>query len=463
MVKRFSALGLFLVIVVMLGFSANLAAQTPSLTVNPVALSFGEIAIGEESVQSYTLTGSDLTSSVFLHVSQAFLISLNEQTGFQRQIVIEPDNGEISATIYVKFLPLRPGIIQGRVRNRALGVPNQFVALHGIGIFDPDSSPQVATTPDSLYFGEVMLGEEVVLSYSLEASDLISNLAIHASRSYLVSLQEDDGFQNRLVIEPVNGEINETVYVKFLPFMPHEFSGRIRHRTAGFPQQFVRLYGIGVMDDEFPPELTLVPDSLYFGEVLIDEESILSYELNGQNLVTNINLRSPRGYLISFDADSGFQQVLNIEPDAGSVSQTIYVKFLPQQPRNYFGAVRHRTAGIGMLPLFVRGIGIEEERSTGEDSQNSPEVFMIDNYPNPFNPETYIGFNLTEDSFITLEVYNIKGQLVKTLADEYLRAGNHKILWQGRDEANRPVSSGVYFYRISNGSLIETKKMILMK
>ncbi|MCD6177544.1 MAG: VCBS repeat-containing protein [Candidatus Cloacimonetes bacterium] len=86
------------------------------------------------------------------------------------------------------------------------------------------------------------------------------------------------------------------------------------------------------------------------------------------------------------------------------------------------------------------------------------------NYPNPFNPETTISFSVTQNSdFVTLEIFNIKGQKVKTLVNEILPAGNHSVVWDGTDDHDKKVSSGVYLYKMQAGNYLETKKMILMK
>lgn len=85
------------------------------------------------------------------------------------------------------------------------------------------------------------------------------------------------------------------------------------------------------------------------------------------------------------------------------------------------------------------------------------------NYPNPFNPETTIAFSLKEDDFVTIEVYNSRGQKVRTLVNEFREAGNHQVLWNGRDENSREVASGVYFYRMKSGRYTSTGKMLMMK
>jgi hypothetical protein len=85
------------------------------------------------------------------------------------------------------------------------------------------------------------------------------------------------------------------------------------------------------------------------------------------------------------------------------------------------------------------------------------------NYPNPFNPETNIRFSLKEAAKVSIEIYNVKGQLVRKLVNDVRDAGDHAVVWNGVDNNGRAVSSGVYYYKMSTGKYSSTKKMILMK
>jgi len=93
----------------------------------------------------------------------------------------------------------------------------------------------------------------------------------------------------------------------------------------------------------------------------------------------------------------------------------------------------------------------------------TPEVFLHQNYPNPFNPTTTINYSLKENSKVSLNIYNIKGQKVKQLVRNQLSAGQHSVVWNGKDDNGKSVSSGIYFYKLKAGNFEKTKKMILMK
>jgi hypothetical protein len=93
----------------------------------------------------------------------------------------------------------------------------------------------------------------------------------------------------------------------------------------------------------------------------------------------------------------------------------------------------------------------------------NPAVFLHKNYPNPFNPTTTINYSLKENVKVSLKIYNIKGQLVKTLVNDIKPAGEHSIIWDGRDYNGNRVSSGIYFYKLKAGDFQKVRKMILLK
>ncbi len=88
---------------------------------------------------------------------------------------------------------------------------------------------------------------------------------------------------------------------------------------------------------------------------------------------------------------------------------------------------------------------------------------LLGNYPNPFNPETSIRFNLKERGKVSVNIYNVRGQRVTTLLDDIRDPGIQSILWNGKDSTGHPVASGVYFYHMQAGNYTQTRKMVLLK
>ena len=109
----------------------------------------------------------------------------------------------------------------------------------------------------------------------------------------------------------------------------------------------------------------------------------------------------------------------------------------------------------------------EPEVSTDNMSVIPSIIKLCGNYPNPFNPSTTITYSLNKDSKITLEIYNIKGQKVRTLVNKEQSAGYHTVMWNGKDNNSRTAASGLYFYKMvsegNSGDYTSIKKMILLK
>jgi len=85
------------------------------------------------------------------------------------------------------------------------------------------------------------------------------------------------------------------------------------------------------------------------------------------------------------------------------------------------------------------------------------------NYPNPFNPSTRISYSIPKTSSVNISIYNIKGELTKTLVNEQKAAGDYEVTWEGIDNDGHRVATGVYLYRIMTGDFIKSKKMVLVK
>src|SRR5690606_8604547 len=94
-----------------------------------------------------------------------------------------------------------------------------------------------------------------------------------------------------------------------------------------------------------------------------------------------------------------------------------------------------------------------------DDYYTIPEQYYLSqNYPNPFNPETIIKYQIPSAGRTTLKIYDLLGNDVATLVDEFQSTGRYEIKFNGSS-----LSSGIYFYRLQSDSFVETKKMILLK
>jgi flagellar hook assembly protein FlgD len=91
-------------------------------------------------------------------------------------------------------------------------------------------------------------------------------------------------------------------------------------------------------------------------------------------------------------------------------------------------------------------------------------TFLDQNHPNPFNPSTIIRYGIKEGGHVSLKVYNVAGQLVKTLVNDVKTpAAEYKVTWDGKSDSGNTVASGVYFYRLVTKDFTRTRKMVILK
>ncbi|UCB51649.1 MAG: T9SS type A sorting domain-containing protein [Candidatus Zixiibacteriota bacterium] len=148
---------------------------------------------------------------------------------------------------------------------------------------------------------------------------------------------------------------------------------------------------------------------------------------------------------------------------------------LEGKDKTLFSIYRYEDAGWTRLESYPDGDRISAEAKTlgvfrliydpnAKPFTNIPNTYrLFHNYPNPFNPETQIKYDLPLSGNVTLSVYNVLGQKVRALVDGMQEAGHRSVTWDGRDDAGREVASGIYFYKIKAEDYQMTMKMVLLK
>lgn len=168
------------------------------------------------------------------------------------------------------------------------------------------------------------------------------------------------------------------------------------------------------------------------------EDSLLTYSFT----VSNDSL------LHSYNAPTG-DLTLSVIP---GFSGTVLLGFEVQDPEN---ASASDTFTVNVSPVV--GIG----NLTGDAIPH--EFALQQNFPNPFNPNTAINFQLPAAERVKLTIYNILGQKVRTLVNERLKAGYYKVMWNGMNNRGRQMASGIYIYRIEAGNFVMVRKMTLIR
>ena len=180
--------------------------------------------------------------------------------------------------------------------------------------------------------------------------------------------------------------------------------------------------------------------------------------------VTVKNLSTRRAVAAVTGPDAAGYQLTVVDIETGRAAQIGDILEISAQSPNPF---------IGVKPLRYT--------VTAEDVKQSPiqlpelvsyeipaETELLHNYPNPFNPETWIPYRLAEDAFVTLTIYDLNGQIVRTLDVGHQTAAVYEnrskaVYWDGRNGLGEQVASGVYFYHLSAGEFSATRKMVILK
>lgn len=103
------------------------------------------------------------------------------------------------------------------------------------------------------------------------------------------------------------------------------------------------------------------------------------------------------------------------------------------------------------------------KRTSGPTGPALERFALFQNSPNPATGATAISFNIPKEAYVTLRIFNARGALVRTLIEEAMKPGQHRAVWDGKDDSGRPVSAGVYFYRFETGEYEASRKIVLLR
>lgn len=157
--------------------------------------------------------------------------------------------------------------------------------------------------------------------------------------------------------------------------------------------------------------------------------------------------------------DLGYVYLLMQENPPKSNVMCLYPQLVPVS-KAAFDATRDNTLA-NLFGNVTNGNTIPNYNANHDTSVEMPR--LNNNFPNPFNPITTIKFSLPRDGNTSLNIYNAKGQLIKTLSNQHLLSGLHTAQWNGCDDNNKRVASGVYYYVLESSGHRESKKMLLLK
>jgi hypothetical protein len=156
------------------------------------------------------------------------------------------------------------------------------------------------------------------------------------------------------------------------------------------------------------------------------------------------------------------------ETDGMRIGESLVIRiFQAESNREFETVASYETGGEGYQAnalIMLSELTGKPSETVAKTANGKPQSFSLgQNFPNPFNPETTITFELPAASKVTLQIYNALGQEIRTLTDSMFQPGVHRMVWDGKNDSGAQVTSGVYFYTIRAGSFSLTRKMTLTR
>lgn len=209
------------------------------------------------------------------------------------------------------------------------------------------------------------------------------------------------------------------------------------------------------------PVIVMETEDIDFGTILLGDTAQVPVTINNDGDAVLIGTMHTTAPFHIIDGGGNEVESVNLIIQPGSFVQ-FDVRYTPTQIGSSTGDLLVNTDDPENSIIILSLSGTAQPVSN-DDSVITVITELQGNFPNPFNPTTSINYSLKEAGAVKIEIYNLKGQLVKTLVNEIKNAGNHNIIWNGQDAQGRAVSSGIYLYRMEAGTYRHSQKMIMMK
>jgi len=335
---------------------------------------------------------------------------------------------------------------------------------------------------------ELSPGGSGMLDVSLSNSVPVKRVVISISAGRELSFEEasavDEAEGGAVKLEPgVNGGAKVTLDMGVGSIAP-DFRGRVVLRlkvklsSEGSETDSLIIHptSVEVLDEKGSPLLSLGTD----GVVVVSEAAVIKGDATGDGVVNIMDVLQIVKYALGEQTASGEalqSSDLNGDGEVNIIDVLACVKRALEEGTQLAGAgIALDLSGEAVSRLYagLRQLDAAEELYTdvkrllakaGWQERLPKSYSLSQNYPNPFNPSTVISYAIPEGRSVQvrLDVYNLRGQMIKTLVNEMREPGEYRVHWDGRDKQGDQAPSGVYLYRIRAGEYIQARKMVILR
>jgi hypothetical protein len=198
---------------------------------------------------------------------------------------------------------------------------------------------------------------------------------------------------------------------------------------------------------------------IYFRyETPTSKESVFyqSHLIWNDDQLTEVNFDSYQTHYLNYSGDGKILEIVIYDTYSGEIAYRYHYDY--DEFGRLIGETEEYYCNGNLSSIGYFEYDYEEYQTEAESEFPAHSIHDIKNYPNPFNPETKISYQLSDDSIVKIEIINAKGQLIETIIDEKQKKGKHSVVWNAEKQA-----SGIYFYKISSKAQTFTGKALLLK
>ena len=423
----------------------------------------GDLPIGFKVVKDQSVIADIPFNGNILYTLTLDNLPYNQNISWK--IIPYNEAGECSTPLENHFTTIEEPVLPETVNTVTVGAV--------VENFNGSNPPEITLPPIELNFGIVQPEIELAFSETVNSTNIIyqvqklpdtpipepdlcatvlkliipSNIMTHISLNY----QSDEKATQVLFFDGSNWQ-----NVSSISTTPIFENGKVTFNwlsSARTSDTFLVMNG----DSELPVELASFTASINSNEINLSWRTITEHNSYGWNI-----------YRSSTNLIENAQKLNNILiPAKGFCSEPTLYSYQDESELQINTEYWYWLEGISLDSASKIFTEINVLYTQDDDNDNSPGIpiktALAQNFPNPFNPSTYIKYTLKSTANVVIEIYNAKGQKIKTYMEGKKNKGEYQIYWNGLDSKSKPVSSGIYFFKMRADDFIEIKKGLLLK
>jgi pectin methylesterase-like acyl-CoA thioesterase len=355
------------------------AVAAPVFTATAALNAFAQTIGAPSAVQTYTVSGSNLTGSVTLTPPANYEISDNGTTWYTNAspLTLTPTAGAIAATISVRLNATTAGTYSGNIIHIGTGFTTVNVPVTGTAVLPPTVTVSSATLPQ---FSQTIGTPSASQQFTVSGQNLTANVTVTAPAGYQISLDGTTWGTAPLTLTPNAGVLSATpVYIRLNATTPGNYNGNIVNASTGASTRNIAITGLAVA----PPSLTVSGTPLQpFHQILGTPSEAQGYVLTGAGIIGNVTVTAPARYQISLDSGRTWSFVpVTIIPTGGVVNIKVLVRLNSGITGTFGYNLTNTTNGVGIV--FVDVVGTTTTENTGTYSIYPIPAFNVIHFGHP--------------------------------------------------------------------------------